>query len=523
MNIVFGAYSLYYYDFVRWSFLFLMFSSILSAGWFGIPLAPEYFTDDDVQTLNLFFTISSILGVVWGLMAYRELTRSKNKIINARDLCKKLDPVIGNYDYKSFNPISKKYHHGYTPLGPVHFWDPESMVPSWLDRGKYWYIFSNLQSSKKNILLRVFSDEKIGFFSQKQYVAITSKELISRYGRLRKRNYRYVVSIPQWLVMDTDYGKFSTLKHQLNVRDDASLVNLINSINRQLIEATNEIIEQESQRLKYPWKIGTFLIYLNKSLPIRIIYNEILKEFKKHIPKQQKNIINNTNLNLGYIPDKKLMDSLLLLVSTKGIAKDNIDKIDSLLRFLHNAYNKQGLGEGSNKYHNFHHSLEVAFVVLQLLPKKIHQYEFSDKDIEILTVASLLHDYDPSQRYDNKLSIGLGKAEGPKVERTLDEISKNKIHEAYFLLNSSEFRNYFDDYYSYSLPPLKYNTTHPEYLIKNNTNKGKNKNNKSNKPIESFIIECLILRTDYPFNLKENSQKKIQKNFKILGFRKSRF
>ncbi|MDX1373028.1 MAG: HD domain-containing protein, partial [Nitrososphaeraceae archaeon] len=362
--------------------------------------------------------------------------------------------------------------------------------------------------------MRVVSDDEVKLFSEKQNVATTSKELISKKENplSRKKNYQFVVCIPQWLVLDTDFSKFSPIKSSLDITDDSQLVTLINSINNQLINATGEIIEQERQRIKYPWKIGTFLIFLNKSLPIRIVYNEILYKLRKDIPGQKKSLINEANLNLAYLTNKELIDAIILLASMRGISKESIDKIDTLLKFLDNAYKKQGLGDGSNKYHNFHHSLEVAFVGLQFLPKKLNGYEFSSKDFEILIIAGLLHDYDPLQRYDNKLSIGLGRAEGPRVERTIQELSRNKIHEAYFLLNSSEFRNYFDDYYSYSLPPLKYNTTHPEYLKHNQGNNDKD----NGKIAESIIIESMILRTDYPYYLKIDSQNKFKENLKYL-------
>ena len=58
-------------DLSRWLFLTLAFVSILSTGWFGIPLAPYYFTNQDIDSISIIFTISSILGCIWGVMAYR--------------------------------------------------------------------------------------------------------------------------------------------------------------------------------------------------------------------------------------------------------------------------------------------------------------------------------------------------------------------------------------------------------------------------------------------------------------------
>jgi hypothetical protein len=50
------------------------------------------------------------------------------------------------------------------------------------------------------------------------------------------------------------------------------------------------------------------------------------------------------------------------------------------------------------------------------VPKKLYEYEFSGNDFELLTVARLLHDYDPEQNYNIKMSVGLGKEESPKVK-----------------------------------------------------------------------------------------------------------
>ena len=54
--------------------------------------------------------------------------------------------------------------------------------------------------------------------------------------------------------------------------------------------------------------------------------------------------------------------------------KNHLNKLSSLIKFLKNEYEKLGLGEGSSEYHNFHHSLEVAYMSLNMLPKEIHGY-----------------------------------------------------------------------------------------------------------------------------------------------------
>src|SRR5919197_1880619 len=101
----------------------LAFSGILSAGWFGIPLVPKYFLYGKVNIVSGLFALFSTLGCVWGLMAYFQFTRSADVIIEARSLCKGLDPLIGNYEYRSYNPETKQYEQGFVPLRPIGFWD----------------------------------------------------------------------------------------------------------------------------------------------------------------------------------------------------------------------------------------------------------------------------------------------------------------------------------------------------------------------------------------------------------------
>jgi hypothetical protein len=61
-------------------------------------------------------------------------------------------------------------------------------------------------------------------------------------------------------------------------------------------------------------------------------------------------------------------------------------------------------------------------------------------------------------------------------------------------MNEIEFKNYFRHYQYPLLPPVDYVTTHPEFV-------------KSNKPLQSLIIETLIWRTDYPFTKKTHAQR----------------
>ena len=55
------------------------------------------------------------------------------------------------------------------------------------------------------------------------------------------------------------------------------------------------------------------------------------------------------------------------------------------------------LVKGSSEYHNFHHTLEVSYLSLQMLPREFRNYRFNSTDYELLLIAGLLHDYDPDQ------------------------------------------------------------------------------------------------------------------------------
>ena len=483
------SFSLYYYDLVRTLFVTLAFTGILSTGWFGIPLAPRYFTDVPINNLDIIFAIFSSLGSIWGIMAYREFTKTRDNILLVRDLCKKIDPLIGDYEYSTFNPITKKNELGYFPIGPTDFWDRETVVPEWLDKGKYWHIMLRLQIKNKEILLKVVKDNDLPFFSGKRNVATTSRENLKTDSKFKKK-YRYVVCVPQWLVMNTELSNFS--RSELNVNDsDFGL--LMNAINKPLGLASSDITQHEKQRIKYSWKFSSLPIYLIKSLPIQIIYKEIFTKTAKYIPAQKKHIIEETNINLAYLSNGELIESLLVLARIKNIRSKSIAKINIILQFLKNEYQKLGLGDGSKRYHNLHHSLEVAYVSLQMLPEELHGYYFLEEDYEYILVASLLHDYDPYQ-YNYKTSIGLYRFEGPKVENTIGELLKIRIIDAYFSMNEIEFKNYFRHYQYPLLPPVDYVTTHPEFV-------------KSNKPLQSLIIETLIWRTDYPFTKKTHAQR----------------
>ena len=500
------SFSLYYNDLARWLFITLAFSGLLSTGLFGIPLAPKYLADNEIDIRASLFTLFSALGTIWGVMGYREFTRSANLVKEARDLARKLDPVIGNYEYSSYNPETKEYENGYAPLGPVDFWDKETQVPRWLDKGKYWHILLGFQTGNKEIMLQVVQDRDLPFTSGIENVALTSKEPLTGIssGRKSRKRYIYRVKIPQWIVMNTDRLRFAKRKEEWNI-DDLGLSSIIADLNKKLVLAANEIIEREKPRIQYPWKTTAFGIYLNKSLPLRIVYKEVIRQF----PGAKKRIIEDTNTNLANIEENKLIAAIIEVAIQKGIPTNRIDNINSLLSFLKNTYTKQGLGEGSSEYHNFHHSLEVAYMSLQLLPKEFHGHSFTSKDYEVILIAGLLHDYDPAQTIYSKVEVNNGtrQPKGPKVAGTINEIYKTRILDAYFTMNGIEFENYFREYKSALLPPVEFDTTHPEY-VKVDTNQ---------RPTESIIVEALIWRTDFPYSKQKISQEKFTQLMNLLG------
>jgi tRNA G46 methylase TrmB len=489
------SFSLYYNDLARWLFIILTFTGLLSTGWFGIPLVPKYFLYNKIDIIAGLFTLFSALGTIWGVMAYREFSRAADIINSARDLARKLDPMIGDYEYRSYNPETKEYENGYVPLGPIDFWDKETQVPNWLDKGKYWNILLGLQTGNKEIMLQVVRDRDLPFTTGRRNVAVTIKELLpgTRSSSKLRRRYRYRVKIPQWLVINTERVRFADEKRKLNL-NDLELSSLIADLNKKLVLAAAEIIEREKPRIQYPWKITTLGIYLNKSLPVRIIYRQVIRYF----PGAKKHTVDDTNENLANIKDDDLIAAIIQVALQKGIPEHRIENIKVLISFLKNIYTKHGIGEGSSEYHNLHHSLEVAYISLQMLPKEFHGHSFNSKDYEIILVAGLLHDYDPDQMYANTQNNATQQPKGPKVQRTIDEICKTRIHDAYFTMNKLEFEDYFREYKSTLLPPIEFATTHPEYV------------KVEWKPNESRIVEALIWRTDFPYFKQKLAQEKFE-------------
>jgi hypothetical protein len=503
------SFSLYYNDLARWLFITLTFSGLLATGWFGIPLTPAYFTTNQVDVVAAILTLMSALGTIWGAMAYRELTRSAERVLSANYKAKELDPQIGSYQYRSYNPETKQYETGYLPLGPIDFWDKETKAPSWLDKGKYWHILLGLQAKDREIIIQVVSDSELPFSVGRRNVAVTIKERIASLSSQHNRRgyFRYRVKIPQWLVMNTERSRYIDPR-EFQSLEGQEIRAKITDLNKALVTAAEEVIEREKPRIKYPSLITALGIYLNKSLPLKIIYDEI----GRYLPRSKKNFINDINKNLANAKNEELIAAIIQVASYQGISPNCIRKIRTLLNFLTNAYDNLGLGEGSTEYHNFHHSLEVSYMVLQMLPRDFHGFVFTEKDYELILVSALVHDYDPVQSTfvstatnDKRASISV---KGPKVSRTINELKKIRIHEAYFVLNPSEFEEYFRDHSRSLKIPAEYSTTHPEYLQSAAANERTN---------ESLVIEALIWHTDFPYSSSQEAQKAFSSIVKDLA------
>jgi tRNA G46 methylase TrmB len=399
-----------------------------------------------------------------------------------------LDPLIGEYDCETLNPETNQPEEGYAYHRLVDFWDRENEVPHWLDKGKYWKMLLELQKINKNVKLQVVKDASLSFNKGKGNVIIIIR-YTNNIGSM-SRNTRslvddnsitvFKVMIPQWLVLNTEYKRFNMFSQaEIN-----TITNKISNVNKNIPQIIDEILFKEKPVLKNTGNILTsFYTYLNKSLPIRIVYNKA----KDILPGAKKRQIQYTNENLSGLTLDYLIESILIKSKAVGINELSLDKLHTLTEFLKKEYEKLGLGEGSSEYHNLHHSLEVTYMSLNMLPKEIHGYTITSKDFEIMVVAALLHDYDPvigTSHYELRYS------RVPTVSSTIEELKRTRIHDAYFMLTNNEFIRFFRKYESPLLPPQEFATTHPEMLADRKVN------------VESKIVEALIWRTDYPFNQK---------------------
>jgi hypothetical protein len=143
------SFSLFYNDMARWFFLFMFFTAMSSSYAFGILLALNYAVHDKFDLSYFIFTIFSVLGTIWGIMAHREFTRSSNRVNETKSLACQINPQIGKYEYKSYNPETHEFEDGYIPFGPIDFWDPATYAPEWVDKGKYWHVLLGLQVPNK--------------------------------------------------------------------------------------------------------------------------------------------------------------------------------------------------------------------------------------------------------------------------------------------------------------------------------------------------------------------------------------
>ncbi len=377
---------------------------------------------------NVLFTITSALGCIWGLMAQSQFDLTTKLIKNTWHLCRKVDPFIGEYDYKTLNPETNHLEDGYAYHSLVDFWDRENEVPHWLDKGKYWKILLELRKINKNVKLEVTKDVNLPFKRGKGNIVVILKKFnqVDSPGKKNEstdnKNAIFRIIIPQWLVINTEYKRFNIFSQtEIN-----TVTNIISDVNKNIPKIIDEIIFKEKPVLKDSGNILTsFSTYLNKSLPIRIVYSKI----KEMLPGAKKRQIQYTNENLSSLSLDYLIESILIKARTIGINEESLTKLHVLTQYLKKEYDKLGLGEGSSEYHNLHHSLEVAYMSLNMLPKEIHGYTITKRDYEIMLVAALLHDYDPVQgtsHYDLKYS------RVPTVASTIAEIKRKRIHDAYF-------------------------------------------------------------------------------------------
>ena len=166
-----------------------------------------------------------------------------------------------------------------------------------------------------------------------------------------------------------------------------------------------------------------------------------------------------------------------------------------LLRFLKNAYSRLGLGEGASDTTVSTILLEVSHTALHMIPKELNGKFVWMEGSWAYTCSVTRHDYDPEQPL-----VSSNGPKGPSVNRTMQELSRNRIPDAYFTMSRDEFENYFREFKTALSPPTEFATTHPEYI----------KTDWS--PIESLIVESLIWRTDFPFFKQELAQKKFCKH-----------
>jgi hypothetical protein len=74
--------------------------------------------------------------------------------------------------------------------------------------------------------------------------------------------------------------------------------------------------------------------------------------------------------------------------------------VKAIIRHVVSEFSKNGLGSDYYGYHGLNHELEVTYFTLMASKYYLKQNEFSQKDVDALFLAALLHDYDPLKRFD---------------------------------------------------------------------------------------------------------------------------
>ena len=92
-----------------------------------------------------------------------------------------------------------------------------------------------------------------------------------------------------------------------------------------------------------------------------------------------------------------LKDKIIELAIDTGL---NQTHVKAILRHVVSEFSKNGLGSDYYGYHGLNHELEVTYFTLMASKYYLKQNEFSQKDVNALFLAALLHDYDPLKRFD---------------------------------------------------------------------------------------------------------------------------
>ena len=246
---------------------------MISTGIFAIPLISDFVLNEKFDWFddwpNLLFSITSALGCIWGLMAHTQFESTTKLIRNTWSSCRKLDPIIGEYDYKTLNPETNQLEDGYAYHSLVDFWDRENEVPDWLDKGKYWKFFLELQKINKNVKLEVAKDTSLPFKQGKGNVTAILRK-IDTSNQITKENISkteeipfFRIIIPQWLVMNTEYKRFNIFSQtEIN-----TITRIISEVNKNVPRIIDEIIFNERPVTKKFRKHLYFILYLSKQKP----------------------------------------------------------------------------------------------------------------------------------------------------------------------------------------------------------------------------------------------------------------